>query len=95
MYSMMELYKNNLIESFALYTLNLNSVCLESKFYITNYGKTVNSAHNILAVNSAYFSATTSHDLKIFLQISNKVIKDYNDTFTMTYEIIGYNVTTG
>ena len=73
--SMKELFKRNLIESFSLYTLNLNEVCLESKFYITNYGKTTNSAHNILGVNSAYFSATTPHDLKIFLQ--NNKYKDF------------------
>ena len=73
--SMMILYQRNLIESFSLYTLNLNSVCLESKFAITNYGKTVNSANNILAVNSAYFSATTPQDLKISLQ--NNKYKDY------------------
>jgi len=73
--SMKELFKRNLIESFSLFTLYLNEVCLESKFYITNYGKTINSAHNILAVNSAYFSATTSHDLKIFLQ--NNKYKDF------------------
>ena len=69
-FSMMKLYQKNLIESFSLYTLNLNDICLESKFYITNYGKTVSSAQNILAVNSAYFSATTKNDLKIFLQNS-------------------------
>ena len=74
MESMMILFENNLIESFSLYTLNLNSICLESKFYITNYGKTVISNNNILAVNSAYFSATTSNDLKIFLQ-NNKYKK--------------------
>ena len=73
--SMMILYQRNLIESFSLYTLNLNSICLESKFAITNYGKTVNSANNILAVNSAYFSATTPQDLKISLQ--NNKYKDY------------------
>ena len=74
MESMMILFESNLIESFSLYTLNLNSICLESKFYITNYGKTVISNNNILAVNSAYFSATTSNDLKIFLQ-NNKYKK--------------------
>ena len=74
--SMMILYQRNLIESFSLYTLNLNSICLESKFAITNYGKTVNSANNILAVNSAYFSATTPQDLKISLQ--NNKYKDYS-----------------
>ena len=73
-FSMMKLYQKNLIESFSLYTLNLNDICLESKFYITNYGKTVSSAQNILAVNSAYFSATTKNDLKIFLQ-NNKYKK--------------------
>ena len=73
--SMKLLYKENLIESFSLFTVDLNSLCLQSKFYITNYGKTVNSLQNILAVNSAYFSATTSHDLKIYQQ--NNSYKDF------------------
>ena len=71
MKSLMELYRRKLIESFSLVTLDLNDVCLKSDFYITNYGKTVNSYQNILAVNSAYFSATTPNDLKIAQQNKN------------------------
>ena len=73
--ALMKLYKNNLIESFSFYTVYLNSICLNSKFYITNYGKTVNSLQQILAINSAYFSATNSKNLKISQQ--NNKYKSY------------------
>ena len=66
--SMMELYNNKLIESFALYTVYLNNICLESNFYILNYGKTVISNYNLLAISSGYFSSTTKTDLKISKQ---------------------------
>ena len=62
---MMELYNRKLIDSFTIYTINLNDLCLGSYFYITNYGKTINSMHNVLAINTEYFTATTKTDLKI------------------------------
>ncbi len=73
--SMMELYNRQLIESFSIYTLYLNDVCLESNFYINNYGKTISSRLVLLAINTAYFSATTKNDLKIAEQ--NNKYKDY------------------
>ena len=73
--SMMELYKRNLIDSFAFYTLYLEDICLDSNSYITNYGKTVLSRQYSLAINSAYFSATRETDLKISEQ--NKNYKKY------------------
>ena len=73
--SMMELYNRQLIESFSIYTLYLNDVCLESNFYINNYGKTISSRLDLLAINTAYFSATTKNDLKIAEQ--NNKYKDY------------------
>ena len=73
--SMMELYKRNLIDSFAFYTLYLDDICLDSNSYITNYGKTVLSRQYSLAINSAYFSATRETDLKISEQ--NKNYKKY------------------
>ena len=73
--SMMELYKRNLIDSFAFYTLYLDDICLDSNSFITNYGKTVLSKQNSLAINSAYFSATRETDLKISEQ--NKNYKKY------------------
>jgi ABC-type antimicrobial peptide transport system permease subunit len=76
MKSLMELYRKKLIDSFSLVTLDLNDVCLKSDFYITNYGKTVNSYQRFLAVNSAYFASTTSNDLKIAQQ--NNKYKDYS-----------------
>ena len=60
----------------SVFTLDLNDVCLKSDFYITNYGKTVNSYQRFLAVNSAYFASTTSNDLKIAQQ--NNKYKDYS-----------------
>ena len=69
--SMMELYKRNLIDSFAFYTLYLDDICLDSNSFITNYGKTVLSKQNSLAINSAYFSATRETDLKISEQNTN------------------------
>ena len=73
--SMMELYNNKLIESFALYTIYLNNICLDSNFYILNYGKTVTSNYNLLAISSGYFSSTTKTDLKISKQ--NNRYKSY------------------
>ena len=61
----MELYNKQLIDSFSFYTVYLNDLCLDSKFFITNYGKTVAIKNNILAINSAYFSTTSKTDLKI------------------------------
>jgi ABC-type antimicrobial peptide transport system permease subunit len=74
--SIMELYKRKLIDSFSLYTVYLDDICLDSKFYITNYGKTVKSRHNLLAINSGYFSATSETDLKISNQ--NSKYKSYS-----------------
>jgi ABC-type antimicrobial peptide transport system permease subunit len=74
--SIMELYNRNLIDSFSLYTVYLDDICLDSKFYITNYGKTVTSRHNLLAINSGYFSATSETDLKISNQ--NNKYKSYS-----------------
>ena len=62
---LMELYNKKLIQSFSLYTLYLNDICLDSKFFISNFGKTVSSEQNILAINSAYFDSTSKTDLKI------------------------------
>ena len=72
---MMELYDKKLIESFSLHTIYLNNLCLDSNFYILNYGKTVTSKHNLLAITSGYFSSTTKSDLKISEQ--NKNYKSY------------------
>ena len=68
---MMELYYQNLIDSFTIYTVYLNNICLDSNIYITNYGKTVQSRHNILGISSSYFSSTTKTDLKISEQDTN------------------------
>ena len=73
--SMMELYDRKLIDSFSLYTLYLDDICLDSRIYLLNYGKTVESRHNVLAINSAYFSATAKNDLKISEQ--NKKYKSF------------------
>ena len=73
--SMMELYKRKLIDSFAFYTLFLDDICLDTTIYITNYGKTVLSKQNSIAINSAYFSTTTKTDLVISEQ--NKNYKKY------------------
>jgi ABC-type antimicrobial peptide transport system permease subunit len=74
--SIMELYNRKLIDSFSLYTVYLDDICLDSKFYITNYGKTVISRHNLLAINSGYFSSTSETDLKISNQ--NSKYKSYS-----------------
>ena len=76
MISLMQLYQKNLIESFSLVTVDLGSVCFDSSFYITNYGKTLNSKQEILGINSAYFSATSPQNLKIAKQ--NKKYKSYS-----------------
>ena len=76
MVALMELYKKNLIESFSLVTVDLGSVCFDSSFYITNYGKTINSRQEILGINSAYFAATSPQNLKIAKQ--NKKYKNYS-----------------
>ena len=68
MHSLMQLYKKKLIESFSLVTLDLGSVCFDSNFYISNYGKTLNSKQEIIGINSAYFAATTPQNLKISKQ---------------------------
>ena len=62
---LMELYNKNLIESFSFFTQYLDEVCLNSDFYISNYGKTINSEQYILAVNSAYFDSISNNNLKI------------------------------
>ena len=62
---LMELYDRKLIDSFSLYTVYLDDICLESSIYITNYGKTVQSRNNFLGISSDYFGATTKNDLKI------------------------------
>ena len=72
--SLMQLYQKKLIESFSLVTVDLGSVCFDSSFYITNYGKTLNSKQNIIGINSAYFAATTPQNLKIAKQ-NNKYKK--------------------
>ena len=74
--SMMELYNRKLIDSFSLYTVYLNDICLDSNFFITNYGKTVSIKHNVLAINSEYFSTTSKTDLKIAEQ--NKKYKIFS-----------------
>ena len=75
-FSMMKLYQKNLIESFSLYTLNLNDICLESKFYITNYGKTVSSAQNILYnklwKNCFFCSKYFSSEFSLFFRNNKK-----------------------
>ena len=76
MIALMKLYQKNLIESFSLVTLGLGGVCFESSFYITNYGKTLDSKQEILGINSAFFSATTPQNLKIAKQ--NKKYKSYS-----------------
>ena len=63
--SLMELYNKKLIDSFSLYTVYLNDICLGSDFYISNYGKTIDINLNLLAINSAFISATSKNDLKI------------------------------
>ena len=68
---MMDLYSEKLIDSFSIYTIYLDDICLDSTIYITNYGKTVQSKHNVLGITSSYFSATTKTDLKISEQDSN------------------------
>ena len=62
---LMELYNKKLIDSFSLYSVYLNDICLGSDFYISNYGKTIDMESNLLSINSAFFSATSKNDLKI------------------------------
>ena len=71
MISLMKLYQKNLIETFSLISVNLGSLCLDTNFYISNYGKTINSKQDIFSINSAYFSATTPQNLKIYKQNKN------------------------
>ena len=71
MISLMKLYQKNLIETFSLISVNLGSLCFDTNFYISNYGKTINSKQDIFSINSAYFSATTPQNLKIYKQNKN------------------------
>ena len=69
--TIMNLYDKKLIDSFSFYTVDLSTFCLDSNFYITNYGKTISSKNYILGINPAYFSTTTKTDLKISEQMYN------------------------
>ena len=72
---LMELYDNKLIKSFSFFSLRLDSVCLDSKIDILNYGITERNDQTILAVNSGFFDASTKLDLTVAKQ--NKKFKKY------------------
>ena len=74
--SMMELYDRKLIDSFSLYTVYLNDICLDSRFYLINYGKTIELGQKILSINPDFFSSKTEINYKISQQ--NKKYKEYS-----------------